>query len=480
MAYVTIGTTYRFQEALNFMVSEDAVPLDIIEGTGGVPQMSATVEASATEAKSYEGSVSVLDERLGLATGKVISVSEINGHTTITGEGAATVFNIEVSAMPQRGTFHAAIEYYLSLAGADTYSLVIHPDVPNFNVNYPGFVGNLWEEIKKVLSIERFGITLIPNETTLGVYITPMRWLTVVEEDLITDNYLTQRNQESKTIEIAYYVMEPGNRIEVFPGSEGADAMELTANANEASTYRIELQGSVSQINTPQVVDWVDDEPSDGTLGMFAVTGSDGKPVTAKQWIGQGGALSVQLIDSSTIEVTVVGPDNKHLSPYSLTMSSGNSYGALRITGNGMRWVRKTILYHTGSEILTHSEEPGTVFDSPAVSDISEAAALTKAAQVANTVLAKYAGVQHFVSGSFITSPLFGAVAGSRFYHNDAYFRILTADTTPAETTFTAVGDTIVRDFDNKFGNMTVADFDAIWADKSMRQQVLEPLRDEV
>lgn len=465
-------------ETLSYSVAEDANPLDISTIFGGVPSASVSIEDFG-QAKSLGAVQVLLDDDLGAFSGEVRNISRTDGQVSITLDGAAYILNVERNAMPQRTSLANAMHYYVNtLMGQNNYLVQFHQGIDSGRqVNFPGWTGNVWAHIKEMLAIENLNITVLNIVSQPVIYITPLRLYELVEEDRTVDSLEINSENSSHKITIAYYVLETGNNIEVWPGND-EDAMTVSVNANEAQTYRIELQGSVSSVNQPEVTNWVPNEPADGTTGRYAISGSDGLPVTANQWIGQGGSLTVGLVNSTTIEVTIVGPDNKELSPYNVTMSagSGSDYNALRITGNGMRWVRKEITFYTGAANATATDDPGMTIDSMYISDITEQGALTKAATAALGALGNYSGIRQTVSGSIVNTPGFGLLAGSRVYDDKVFYRIDIANTSSEGTDYTASNDTIVNDFDSVWQGKTIAEYDAHWEGRTMRDQFLETL----
>lgn len=465
----------------SYSISEDANPLDISLAQGGVPSATVSIEDFGQLKKLSP--VQVLhDNDLGSFAGEIRSATRANENIEITMDGAAYILNVDKNALPQRTTLQTALNYYVNtLMGQNAYTIMWHPAVStatrNQPVSFPGWTGNVWQHMKEMFAVMGLNVTIYSAAETPVIYITPLRYYEIVEEDRTVDSLTITNEMAAEKIEVAYYVMQQGTHIEVWPGND-EDAMTVSVNANEAQTYRIELQGSVSSVHQPTVVDWVPNEPADGTTGRYAVAGSDGLPISAKQWRGQGGSLTVKMVDSTTLEVTVVGMDNKDLSPFNIVMSAGGSstYNALRITGNGMRWERKTIEYYTGAKPTTATAEVGATIDSVYISSTSETTALQRAANAAIHALGTFNGITNTISGEIKSSPGYGLLVGSRLYADNSYYRLDTATTTPEGTDFSASGDTIVSDFDAVWQGKTIAQYDAHWAGRTMREQLLETL----
>lgn len=71
---------------------------------------------------------------------------------------------------------------------------------------------------------------------------------------------------------------------------------------------------------------------------------------------------------------------------------------------------------------------------------------------------------------------VFGNVCGARFRYGDSMFRILTSKTTQSGIDITATRDTMIEDFNYVHSGQTIADFNALYAGRLLKQFAREPL----
>lgn len=515
------GAEYDTNNIISFSVQEDATPIEPGSTFGGVGQINLSVD-DFPGAQRLIGGVVLADGTRGKTSGTVRSLNATDGVLSLTADSILGRFNTDRVASPLDTTLTGAIEYYCNLVGI-TNDVIVDSSIGSRSVVYPGWTGNVWVHLKQMLAKEQVEMALVFNR----IYVRPLRRLVANMEKRSSSGWSLDNNTIAKSIEIYYYNHQYGALQEIYPLTTQEPSI-YTVNASETITFTQQLDASMISVNQPTPVDFVSNSSYAGTNGVYAVSGNDGLPIPASQWVAQGGSVSVALTeDPSVIEVTVTGAKMADYAPYRIAMTSGTSnfYNSLHITGTGVTWSKTLLTLPTGS--TDTSVEIGTTVDNPYVSTMSDAYNLgTKTAQA-------YAGVNYRITGvafdinrngqgrdlvqatiadfnsavapgttiaSFNTAwsgqtiadfneywqeqvdliwpnQLFGNAPGARVLTDDANFRVTSATTTESAVQFEATLDTLVGDFSAVWTGETIADFNTSFAGKTMKDFSVLPLR---
>lgn len=516
-----IGGDFATDNIRSFSVQEDATPIDPSSSYGGVGQISVVID-DFHDAPKLIGSVVLADGTRGKTSGTVRSLSAPDGVLTISADSVLGKFNTDRTAQPLNTTLGAAVQYYCDLVGI-TNDVVVDSSIASRPVVYPGWTGNAWVYMKNLLAKEQIEMALVFDR----VYVRPLRQLVANMDKRASQGWTLDNSVMAKSVEVYYYNHVYGTQQEIYPLTTQEPSI-YTVNAGETVKFTQQLNASLLSVNQPVALDFVNNTTYAGTNGVYAVSGNDGLPITAAQWVAQGGSVKVELTDDpSVVEITITGASMPNYAPYRIAMTSGSSnyYNSLHITGTGVTWDKKLLTIPTGCSDT--SVKVGTTVDNPYISTLSDALSVGgKAAQA-------YAGVNYRVSGvafdinrngqgrdiiqatiadfntqvapgttiaSFNTTwagetiadfneywqtqvdliwpnQLFGNAPGARVLTDDANFRVISATTTESSVQFEANLDTLVSDFSNVWTGETIADFNAAFAGSTMKDFSVIPLR---
>jgi hypothetical protein len=496
--------------------TEDATTIDPSNYNGGFGQL--TVSALAVQdSKMAQGKIMRLsDSSNGKTTGIVRQVATTDKIVTFTGDSVLGLFNTFHTVGPQIGTLEQAINAYCDVVGISNIVEVNgeYREAANFPwaplkdlpVKYPGFVGNVWDNIKRIMAAEQIEMALVYDK----IVVRPLRTLQANLDRSVSISENVNTQSTAKSVEVYYYPTEVITQGEVFP-VQGEDPSILQVDVGETREFTLNLTASLTSVNQPVVMYTVENRPYNDTSGVYAVAGNDGLPIPTDQWLAQGGQLSVRIgDDSSTLIVTVTGASNVALAPYRIAMSSGagNFYNSLHITGQGTRYTEEMITLTTGATSATTGEEVGATVTNPFIQTLAQA--YTAGIRASGT----YAGPVYTVSGTALninraggnrdeiratfldynqwwsdthpgelqfsnfnaawngqtfaqfnafwdermenlfTNQAFGNAVGARVRADDAFFRIDTATITPRDINFTASLDTLIDDYNNVNGDI--------------------------
>lgn len=506
----------------NYTAEEDATPLDPASSTGGVGQVSWLSEAWPLVNRLKGTDVVLADNERGRLVATVRAVST-NGYTAqITADSELGKFNVVRQAMPYSGPIDGLFQYYLDLCG------IFSPldfQAPIFTIHAPGFYGNVWDNVKAVLSANQIEMALVADT----VVVRKPRQFVATNAYQIEMETSVESQTSAVAIPINFYNNRQIVKGEVYP-IRGETPSIQTVEANETIEFEIELNASVSKVYQPVMVESAGPANRSGTDGVYTIVGNDNLPIKPEQWSDSGGFLRVETTnDPSVIKVVVKGAGIPHLSPFRIAESAGDrDFNSLHITGDGVAWSVGTMLLYTGADPLQTSEEMGTTVDNRFLSTPSQAwfaAQRTAAALSGSDVKIRgtvttinrntndkqpvYAQLRdadrvHAAEGILtmaqfdaeytdqtlqdfdekwrdmyvdaFQNQVYGNVNGARVKHGDAFYRIESATVTPDTINFSGSIDTSIADFDSVWGGKTMAEFDEAWADASLDNFSMMPL----
>lgn len=510
----------------SYNVQEDAIRLDPNSFEGGVGQLALSTNNWADSFKLLNSNIDLSDGIRGKFQGIVRDTDATDGVINITADGALALFNSWRTVAPFNGTLNDYMTYMVGLVGI-TNNLVVDSSIASTAVVVPGFLGNVWDNLKQFFSVNQWEIALVFNR----VIVRPIRTIVAQHDNVITETQTRNNQVTAEQIEIYWYNHTWGTQSQVYPIPSSGNGVSnpIVVNAGETIVQQFTIDGSLATVNQPVVQDFVANASYAGTNGVYAVAGNDGLPVTAAQWSAQGGRLSVRITsDPSIIEVMVTGASSAALSPYRIAMTAGTSsyYDSLRITGTGITWDKQLLTLHTGAAPSATGEVVGATVDNRYVRTLANAytsgihtaaafsgptitlsgsvGALNRSvdddAYVTSTIgdfntyhvgdtigqfNTEYSGwtIQQFndfwrerTTDNFVNQ-LFGQGIGSRILTKDINYRVVSTTTDPARVQYTAVTDTTIGDFNSARSGKTIGQFNAQFAGYRIQDFNAVPLR---
>lgn len=513
------------ENIINYSVTEDAMSLDPSDFSGGYGTITFDIDSSPEMVLLRGKTFELEDGDKGKTTGVVTNLSSTDGQMSVTTDSMLGVLNSWGSMDGMEGTLSDFVTTLFFNVGL-TLPVRYEGDVDQIPVVSRSYVGNFWDMMKQFLSAHEVEMSLVYNT----VVFRPYRTYEAYMGRSSAEGWEVTSGETAHSVEITYYNNEYGF-FEFYPeqyDDPDYNPTIMQVAAGETVEYTLQLSGTVNGISEPIHLNTVPNEPA--PFSQYAVTGSDDLPVTTGQWADGGGSLSVKIneTDPSKVDVTLVGANIPHLSPFRIAMSSGsgNHYNALHLTGTGVKFSPETVRIPTGAASDTTGTEIGVTVENPYISTRAQAYSLgarvaarfsgmiysvngtawdinrrnytggvyaniadfNESRQSGDTIAdfnADYSGMlvidfnamwDQRISDEFPVQA-FGNAAGARVRTNDAYFRISQATFTPIDVNYTATLDTMVGDFNEVWGGATVADFNEEHFNKFVRDFSLIPLR---
>lgn len=495
--------------AKEYSVTEDSTPVDAADTSGGYGQFTFGIP-ERIDAKRLRGKIVDLEDAgQGTTQGIIRGLNGTAAGPSVTADSRLGALAVERTVGPFTGAIGDYFTHVLSLCGITT-GIVVDDSIALYSVTFPGWTGDVWTHLKEMCAARRVEISLVSDNIVL-------RGL----RDRVAENHRDSQvdwaldeSQMARSVEIYNYSTSWNTNYPAWPAGGWTEDTPIQEGigANEVLTFDLPLLSSLESISQPVCVDFV------GRLhnasSVYSISGSDGLPIPAAQWIAEGGKVEVAIgEDTRSLIVTVTGSRNEQYAPYSISMAAGTSdrYSSLRISGTGAFFQdRQLLTYRTAVDHSVVSDEVGVTIDSPFIFSriLADRAALwalkrfggpkhtitvrsrginrlgetgsyrypvigeinaAHAGQTIGQINAAHAGqtigeinAAHFamVSNDF-ANQAFGNVAGARVLRDDCWFRIRTATLTPEGISYTADSDTTIGDLNAKFAGMTIGEINA-------------------
>jgi hypothetical protein len=367
-----------------------------------------------------------------------------------------------VSAGP--GTLYNGFVNLTRLAGVPDDLVEVDPEIQYDAVIFPGFVGNLWDNIKQMCAV--YGYQCYSTGSKIGL----TKVGKVVMEILTPDTASTSisMGDVAQRVQITNYRYTSTTQGIFFKADQ-----VYSLEAGETQENSVQVKGTPATLNDPVCVDGMDLKATGG-LGQYVVTGEDGYIMAPQLWRDLGGRVSARLSTESADEViiTITAPNDKSRAPYRI--SEGDDRPALWITGAGVLSDPKVHTLYTGypdapqrttdpienvfvanqSLAYTAGARLAQKFSGPTVTlNISGVPDLTLT-RLGYTYTVPPLATQYRVAEQELTA-WFGSLAGAILQFGDAKYRVISAAVHPVGVDLTLVQHT------------TFADFDAVWAGKT-------------
>ena len=507
-------TGYQTDNLKDYSVVEDATTINAATYTGGFGQITVPINAESPDIIRVINDVATLSDPVqGKVTGTIRNLTNQDGDIVVTADSILGLFNADKVVKPFTGTLRDAFEYYCSIVEIP-FELVVEnafdengneiDDIANRPVQFPGWVGNMWDHLKEILVSQSLEISQVFDQ----IYVRPLRSIIANTDRNRSFGWAIDNQTTSRQVEVMYYPTERKVDGEFYP-IVGQDPTVYQVDANEVITFTLQLSHSLETVNQPECVEFVENRPYPNTLGVYAVAGNDGLPVKPAWWITSGGNLSVTLTDDpSVVEVSIYGPSEDTYAPYRIAMTSGEFYNSMHLTGTGLFQEEESVVIHTGATTAVTGDDIGTVVKNRNIQTAAQA--YTLGMKVAGSYALAYTitgeafnlnrpdasrdaivsvvrdldefhalnipGIseqlgdfndfwtsfpqfdtywREYIEGIY-ENQAFGNAAGARVLTDDSNFRIDSATLTPAGISYSGSLDTIVSDFDGRWENEDV------------------------
>lgn len=380
----------RNYECIGYSVQEESTPLDAGDSTGAVGTITLTLALPDPALVSTDPfwlygpeyavgeSVRLSDTRKGFTLGTITACSRDDSSAEVTlvcssRLGELNVFN--VNAQPFVGTLQGAFEYYLGLANISA-DLLVDDSIASRSVVFPGFTGDLWFRLKQMAVAQDCDLSLVSGVILLR----PVRARIAERGRDISRSSDVGQGSLAQTVEVYWYDSQAITNGLVYPAGGWTPEVEvLNVNAGETAEYQLELSASLSAIDAPEMLTFVEQEHSSSSV--YTVVADDGLPVGPALWEDNGGSVTVTLNpDTTTLTVSLTGATGipvatgGYSKSFSLALASdtsGSRYSTLRIVGTGVSYVRNLKTFRTGVPASRTATVVGETIDNPFLTDLA-------------------------------------------------------------------------------------------------------------
>lgn len=385
-------------------------------------------------------------------------------------------------------SLQAIMNHYIALATPDFPVVYLAMNQPNSYGPYPyiGWEGNIWEALCDLCAVTDNAMAAFDDK--LIVFSRADRTIKLPDDTEITPVEL-----DSVATGLSVQIVNHNSRW-----SDVADVM-YSALADDRRVFSVDIEGisyyTVTQNTFPQHVF----NPVPGAVaspGVYTVVGDENTPISAADWTNYGGYVTAEPGDQpGTILLKIVGPalpPGGIDGPYRLTDVGGTP--TLTVTGSGIIAAPETLRIGTGvSEAVTNNLVAKTI-DSPFITSPAEAYteggwasynAGTPHQRVEISIHPSRGPAWYHANGGYGGTFQFSNVA---VYHDDSEYLIDSVSFTSGAIVLggyrhnrlghssSVTGEAFPR-FEEIWNNVTVAKFEAYWAEYTAQDFTIAPLR---
>lgn len=498
----------------SYSYSEDVTSLEPLNLTGGASQITVVAEAidENTIGNTHPNSnllvnnfMTLTDSEKGSVQLQVKSINNTDGMISITGNTLMSRLNVEKTALPHGGTGYtllSAIQYYCELVGiTPVIEEPLATELEAIDVNFIGWVGNVWEHIKMLCAgfsastTDNVGLEAYVENDTL-VFRKAKTVAVDFSDSVSTESISVESFEAAKSVEVFNYntrygvneVVKEQNRstTSLYAANENVSITDsLQAEAGQTMSKRFKINATLESVEQPTCVSAILPLPYSGATGQYVVVGNDNLPIDPDQWIAQGGKLTVALTDvPDEIEISLVSPPAVYMlradaltpedvtyAPYKVGVETadGIDYPALYVVGTGVFFEKTSRVFGTGASDDYTSRDSAQSIDNPfIINAFNQSVRGMAAAQVA-------CGPNIALSQAVSGNTAFGSTPGKIETLKSNKFRITSVSYGPGTTSINATACAQMSDFETLWADKSFNDFTAVVFDGSEAS----PLKDE-
>lgn len=324
------------------------------------------------------------------------------------------------------------------------------------------------------IDIRQLGINVLDIDNKTVPTITPSTTLSGRNVDIVYSN------AQSFGYDELYNARNDNNRV-------------LSVKASETITTTVEVAGTPTFVSLPYFSLDINGQIGEGE---YFVCTTNGTPIPRDIWGNYGGKLEVFISETTpnAIDIKLTGPTStdgvfnetppvppatsptpaQYPGPYKVAYSSGGTdYAALSIVGSGIKTTTATLKLLTAADPNKVSQETAKTITNPFI--VTEEQAYDRGINAAIDASGPRVSLSASIPVSAINS--FGLVAGSLVRYRDSIYRINDVTIGNLVVSFNASRHVTVEDFDAVWAGKTVGMHDLMWLGFDASDHLIAPLR---
>jgi hypothetical protein len=478
----------------SYSYAEDVTSLDPSEISGGTGQVNFIAPARSEDKLGnthpnsnllINNTMTLTDDARGSIRFQVKQTSNTDGFISVTGDTVQSRLNVERTAKMHggdTGNLLTAIQYYCELVGVTpVIDGPLSTELQEIPVNFIGWRGNVWEHLKMLCAgvslseTENIGLEMYVDVDEL-VFRKAKQEVAAYDQEVETASLNVNAYEAAEEVTISNYntsykangiVRDTSDTVQVMgynPKNVSiADSMQV--EAGDTITKRFTVNASLDSVNQPVCVSTITPYPYTGITGQYVVVGTDNLPISPTQWNSLGGNVTVGLTENpNEIEITITAPPvssiekaagGQGLAPYKIGIeeADGSEYPAFYITGTGVFFDKKNIVFKTGASSSLTSRSEVSAIDNPFITKRSDLAIRGIAAAQ------KICGPSVQLTETVVKQLPFGSTPGTMRTLDSNRFRITAAQYSADGTSITANASASISDFNSVWSGKTFANF---------------------
>lgn len=363
----------ELQGLSGYSITEESTPVDPSDTTGAAGRFTLNFfrgQLSAKDARLMNRkTIRLEDKAQGFTTGIARTPSMSQGVVSLGVDLRTALLSVRRTAAPYSGTVTGYVEYILSLVNITT-GVVIDSSFDDMDIVAPGWNNEVWLQLKKLAVAKGAEISLASG----NIVFRPLRGRETVDFRDADYSWSSDDTGLALSVDGVWYENHWVTDSLVYPlGGWNDDVKILNVDADETLEFDEAIDGSLTSLIQPVAVDYVD--RNELSSSVYAVVGSDDKPILAAQWQAAGGNIAVSIGDDTrSVVIKITGASIPELAPFRIAVVAGPSdtYSSLRILGSGVTYKKHEITRSTGVSPDLASAEIGANVENEFFADLGE------------------------------------------------------------------------------------------------------------
>ena len=362
----------------NYSIIEDGVSRDAGNTSVGVPQFSADLPPNYDNLFLMNTDVLVDDSYFGRTATRVAGVTSTPESDSITLETIMSKLVVDADIAPLRpSSLEGVVRYFFRCAKVEDLNWWATPlaRAKVSHVSVPASNGSVWTAFKRFLSANNLDVNFVYDTVVVSDF--GENILDLVNAKNFS--YSHHRGEPTELITVNVYHKQYSQLSQVLPvvptkfdneyAVDNTRETIISVGKGKVTETEIRVRAETEEVYQPACVESINLNAIPQT-GCYTVVGKDNRPIKPRQWLDNGGNLTVSVKeDRKTIVVSVTGANIPHLEPFRVCESAGGTdYGSLYVFAKGIFFDIQPYHFYTGAKGGSGEE----TIDNPNIDSLSK------------------------------------------------------------------------------------------------------------
>ena len=309
----------------NYSIIEDGVSRDAGNTSVGVPQFSADLPPNYDNLFLMNTDVLVDDSYFGRTATRVAGVTSTPESDSITLETIMSKLVVDADIAPLRpSSLEGVVRYFFRCAKVEDLNWWATPlaRAKVSHVSVPPSNGSVWTAFKRFLSANNLDVNFVYDTVVVSDF--GENVLDLVNAKNFS--YSHHRGEPTELITVNVYHKQYSQLSQVLPvvptkfdneyAVDNTRETIISVGKGKVTETEIRVRAEIEEVYQPVCVESINLNAIPQT-GCYTVVGKDNRPIKPRQWLDNGGNLTISVKeDRKTLVVSVTGANIPHLEPF--------------------------------------------------------------------------------------------------------------------------------------------------------------------